>query len=381
MPLFGQKSSSAATIQATAAAPLTRTQTAFNNLIKKIEGRRAQLAEWETELPGLRQYFDQELVPVSQQLARLQGKLAQALDAAYDEKGVTKTERRKLSALILNLGEEALAAQEDEAVKAVVNRHSQGDYDAHRAAELAEMKRSLEAALGMELGDDVDISSPEDVLAEVERFMAAQGQGGAESGENAEGEGPWGAGSRGLGAEEVPPGDARASRREAARQARQEAEEKRLSQSVREVFRKLASALHPDREPDPEEKVRKTGLMQRANEAYEKGDLLRLLELQLELEHIDAGHLAGLSPDRLKQYVKILKGQLADLDQALEGVVHHVCVEFGLAHFLTLRPKDLKAMLLSDVENCRADLEDLQEKLSYATDPKVLKAWLKTVYL
>lgn len=50
-----------------------------------------------------------------------------------------------------------------------------------------------------------------------------------------------------------------------ARDAQREAEEKQMSQSIREVYRKLASALHPDREPDPVERQRKTELMQRAN--------------------------------------------------------------------------------------------------------------------
>jgi curved DNA-binding protein CbpA len=42
---------------------------------------------------------------------------------------------------------------------------------------------------------------------------------------------------------------------------------------VREVFRKLASELHPDRETDPAEHARKTELMQRVNQAYKAGDL------------------------------------------------------------------------------------------------------------
>ena len=40
------------------------------------------------------------------------------------------------------------------------------------------------------------------------------------------------------------------------------------SLSIREVYRKLVSALHPDREPDPQERARKTALMQRVNQAY-----------------------------------------------------------------------------------------------------------------
>ncbi|CAL1242028.1 hypothetical protein [Candidatus Methylocalor cossyra] len=50
--------------------------------------------------------------------------------------------------------------------------------------------------------------------------------------------------------------------------------------------------------------------MQQANEAYERGnllELLELLELQLQLEYIDPAHLANLSADRLKHYIQILK--------------------------------------------------------------------------
>ena len=50
------------------------------------------------------------------------------------------------------------------------------------------------------------------------------------------------------------------------------------SQSVRDVYRKLVSALHPDREADGAERERKTALMQRANQAYERNDLLELLD-------------------------------------------------------------------------------------------------------
>ena len=51
-----------------------------------------------------------------------------------------------------------------------------------------------------------------------------------------------------------------------------------MSQSIREVYRKLAGALHPDRESDPQERERKTALMQRVNQAYAKNNLLQLLD-------------------------------------------------------------------------------------------------------
>ena len=78
-----------------------------------------------------------------------------------------------------------------------------------------------------------------------------------------------------------------------AAQQRQHAAAQQAGQSVRVIFRKLASALHPDREPDPAERQRKTLLMQQANPAYDRNDLLTLLSMQLDLEQIDAQHLAG----------------------------------------------------------------------------------------
>ncbi|WP_143605999.1 hypothetical protein [Variovorax sp. 54] len=56
---------------------------------------------------------------------------------------------------------------------------------------------------------------------------------------------------------------------------------------MRDIFRKLASAPHPDRETDAQQRKVKTALMQKANQAYAANDLLALLELQLQLQ-IDA---------------------------------------------------------------------------------------------
>ncbi len=74
---------------------------------------------------------------------------------------------------------------------------------------------------------------------------------------------------------------------------------------------------------DPQERERKTALMQRANQAYQKNNLLQLLELQLELEHIDQSSINSLSEDRLKYD---LKKQLRELGQE---ILH---VEIGFRH-------------------------------------------------
>ena len=154
-----------------------------------------------------------------------------------------------------------------------------------------------------------------------------------------------------------------------------------MSQSLREVYRKLASSLHPDREPDPAEKQRKTELMQRANIAYEKSNLLELLELQLQLEHIDQAHLAAIGRERLKHYIKILKGQLSELDMEIQRVEDEFAAQFGLSPFERHDPKGLMPMLHADIATCEVRILQLQEHLVAVGDLKWLKAWLKTITL
>ena len=50
--------------------------------------------------------------------------------------------------------------------------------------------------------------------------------------------------------------------------------------SLREIFRNLARAVHPDRAGHDEERARRTELMKEVTRAYEDGDLARLIELE-----------------------------------------------------------------------------------------------------
>ena len=167
------------------------------------------------------------------------------------------------------------------------------------------------------------------------------------------------------------------SAKQIAYEAKQQAEDKQLSQSIRELYRKLASALHPDRETDPQERDRKTVLMQRVNQAYDKNNLLQLLELQLELEHIDQSALNNLSEDRLKHYNQILKDQLAELDLELDAVVGRFRAQFGLSPFDTVNPSTILRDLAEEIVSFQYANRDLERELVVFDDVKTIKAWLK----
>lgn len=358
MPPSSRNSAVSPSLVLTSSAPLSKEQTAFNALIKKIDARRATLADWGKEITRFRQCYASDLLPLQDAEIDQHIELARSLDLAHGQRGVTKGDRQKLSAMIIQLAEFILERRDNDEIKALYNQHSESDFDAEEAAQQDGMKSMLEEMLGMDLGDDIDLSSPEEVIRRVQQQYEAEGE-----------------------AAQAEPKPRKKTARQLAREAHQEAEEKQMSQSIRDVYRKLASALHPDREPDPTERERKTALMQRVNEAYEKGDLLQLLELQLQLEHIDQAHLATLGGERLKHYIKILKGQLEELEMEIRHIKHGLAAEFGISPYGTFRPKDLLRMLHADIAQCERNIRQAKADVETANDPKRLKAWLRTITL
>ena len=345
------------------ASNLSKGQKFFNNLIRQIEKKRAQLAAWENAVPRYQQKYVSEWVPLIDTLVELRIKLVCCLDDAFGQKGLTKTERRRVADLIIELAGELVAARNDPEMKAIYNQYSRSDYDSEEAADLKGMKFALEDVLGVELGEDLDLSSPDDLLARAQakmhelhtRYDADQQ------------------------ARKEPRTKRTQSAKQLAHEARQQTEKRQLSQSIRDVYRKLASALHPDRETDPLERDRKTALMQRANQAYDKNNLLQLLELQLELEHIDQSAIYNISEDRLKHYNKILKDQLAELEQEVMHVEGGFRAQFGISPFVTVTPGTILRDLAGDIVGLQIEIRDLKRDLHAFGDTKKFKTWLKNM--
>jgi hypothetical protein len=346
---------------------LSKGQKAFNSLIRQIEKRRKQLRAWETVTPTFQQRYVDELVPLERTLTALHIRMVHGLDQAYAQKELTKAERRKMAIVIANLAADLIGEDEDEGkeLKAIHDRYSPTNYDSKMAAEVDGMKSVLETVLGVDLGDDLDLISPEDLL---QRAQAHIQQGQAEwAAKNAE------------------PDGQRAKRKKSPRQqaaeARAQEQQAQISLSIREVYRKLASTLHPDRETDPQERDRKTRLMQRVNEAYQKNNLLQLLELQLELEHIDQHALSSMSEERLKHYNTILKEQVRELDQEIVHVESAFRYAYAIDPFEPVSPDTVLRNLAVDVKELRLNVRTLEQDLAAFGDIKNLKRWLKGIQL
>jgi hypothetical protein len=348
---------------AAAAGPLSRVRKQFNTLVKKLEAERVRLVLWREELPRIRALADSEYSPLARTFDGHRRQLVLLLDQACSDKAMGKKEREKLADMICSTALDLMQIDaEDETIKAIYNKHSGCDFDLDMDAEKAFMRAMVGAATGVELDDDTDFSSPH-ALFEAMRDKMEEREREAEQQQEQTGQA--------RGAKPAKPA------KPSAREARQQAEELKLKQSVRDIFRKLASALHPDRETDSTERGRKTALMQRANVAYAAHDLLGLLELQLEVNQIDQTGLDNLDDDRIKQYNRILDGQVGEIKAEIIALETSLSLDMGWQVGQRRTPKAMMQGLRADIAEMRANLNYIEADLNTFSDIKQLKAWLK----
>jgi hypothetical protein len=355
-----------------AAGPLSKSQRDFNRLTGQVEARRRDLAQWTAMQDSCQQRAAARLLPLQRQLLDLQRDTVRWIDGflAGPPAGqrLPGKQRRKLGHLLVILARGVLEQGEDPEVEAAHDRHA-------RRSHADDQREQLDLAAGL-MGEAVgdhslfegDAGSMEELLQRAaERLQQriddpdappAPPDGAASAGRRPPGQGPGRAGGK-------------AAARLA--QAQQEA-----SQSVREVFRRLASSLHPDRETDPAERERKTALMSRVNEAYGRHDLLALLTVQMEIEQIDAEHLASLPEVRLKHYCHVLRDQLQALDDELRLLVEPVALELARPA-AWVKPRDLAALLERDLAQTRRALEELTQDSLLLRNDNTRQAFLRTL--
>ena len=162
------------------------------------------------------------------------------------------------------------------------------------------------------------------------------------------------------------------------REAKKQIEERNITKAVRTLYMDLVKAFHPDREPDETEKSRKTGIMQRITEAYEKSDLLALLRLQLEYDRIDQAHLETLAEDQLKYYNKILKQQADELAEELYGMQSPMSAAHGKPLMLVGSAVGLELTFNSNVRALKRSVKDVKREVKELSNPAYLKGWLRT---
>jgi DnaJ domain. len=342
---------------------LSADQKQFNSLTKKIERQKKLLIEWKEIIPLYRQKVEQEYEPLEDALTNHKSEWVQLLDQFYDMPLFKKTDKMKMKYLICELAENLITEFNKDDLKSLFNKYSEDDYDSinqETESVVGELMKSIAKDMfNLDLGDDVDVSSPEKFHSHLEEKLREQAE------------------IQSQDQSEAPVKQGKKTKKQLAKEARQQEEEALASKSVREVYRKLVATLHPDREPDAEEQKRKTELMQRVNIAYGKKDLLLLLELQLEIEQIDSAHMSHIADSRLKYFNKILKEQLSELEQETDQIENMFKLDLNRPFYARLSPKQLMSGLAEDIQELQRDIVAIQNELKTFQNPTTLKSWLK----
>jgi hypothetical protein len=154
------------------------------------------------------------------------------------------------------------------------------------------------------------------------------------------------------------------------KQDKQAQAEKMVNQSLKTVYLKIASIIHPDREPDESKKGEKTELLQRANEAYEQEDLFFLLKLQLEVEQSKNGSNKCLSTEQVKFYQQALEAHSQALKKQIQELIDSL-VWSNKAKIAVSKSKgqlsiaDLYKQIDADVSAVKQQLKAEKQRLMY----------------
>jgi hypothetical protein len=347
---------------------LTPAQRKFQKFSTEIERARTQLRELQELLPRLQARAESELFPLYERLTAARVARVIAIDAAIAA-GV-KLGRRQREDLVEWLVEECDdlicdAAEPDANLVEVYDRHSDHrwqDMDAERAAfDRAITGELARAQFGDDIVEGIDTDDADELMRAVFERLEQRTGGDAERARA-------NAGAR----SERKPG-----KRERERQARIEREAKEGSQGLREIYRKLASALHPDREADPARRAERTALMQRVNIAYEAGDLLGLLTLQHEVEGLSGIDASRLPEERLDVFIRVLGEQLQTLRREITVIAQFLADAVGEGGRVRWTARENEADFERHLREVRQELKHLEAEVAQASGRATMKDYLR----
>jgi hypothetical protein len=353
-------------------AQLTPAQQRFNDLLAQIERLSGMIQRLEAWSDKHRYAHIQALRESVQLLQAHRKSLLLFVHERLQTADFTDRQQRMARGLVRGLMAH-LATTNDPQVQALVDLYVSEEDEQEAAEEQAEaaqrLRERIEEALGQPIEKPGQYQTPEEMMQAGMRQWQRQQQ-----------------------ADE----DRKTAKR-AARKAQKQAQKKSAAadkgevpaaqtreldakSAIRTIFRQLASALHPDREPDEQERLRKTGLMSEVNAAYEKNDLTTLLRLQMQVTQANPQNKVGtarMADDKLIAMSLLLKEQVAaledDLDQLENRLSRELCVP--------VRADADEAALSQSLQRIQVDqrhsADSLAADLRRIQNDAELKRWLK----
>lgn len=321
----------------------------FDTLVAQLERSRGELAAWREALPRWQQRFHEQVRPLLQRRDQLHAERVLALDALCMAQKPGKADRAALSAQICLLAEPLIEHAGLLELKPLHDRHADTPFDQRIAASDAALRAMIAAHFGVDADALPYLATPQALFERLQqRRRQTQAAAAARKAKKAQ---------RAASAAPAPAFDPQTA--------------------LRELYRRLAATLHPDREADPRQRERKTALMQRLNAAYADADLLGLFELQVQAGQLDAAAFATMADARIERYNRMLGEQL----QATQGELRRIDAAFkaDYAVFGTrrLKPERLQAAMAEIKRALQDELDALAEDLRELQYAPSLRHWLR----
>ena len=273
---------------------LSPQQKKLNRLIEQIEQQKIQLAAWQKAQAEIQQQAGKTLVPIYTELHDI---LFQQLEQLWDSLQryeFSKADIAQLDDKIQNLTTILKSSQvlsEQQKLKVIQIDKFYQQHAEHNQAKKNKKKGAVESHDPTETYDQNSDHEQADVGLDGYEYDEQQ--------------------------HEVEREQHRLNRQ---KQKREQAQ-KMAEQSLKTVYLKIASIIHPDREQDEQLKVEKTEMLQHANAAYEKQDLFYLLKLQIQVEQNRGVAQKGLSNEQVKFYKLALDAQSQKLDDEINEII------------------------------------------------------------
>lgn len=372
-PVDAALSLSALAVQPDAHTPLSPTQQRFNALLALIEGLSGQIQRLQAWSGQHRDKHIQALREAVQQAQAHRKSLLLFVHERLQTADLTAQQQRMARGKLRSLIEQ-LSATADPQVQALADLYVSQEDTQEAAEEQAEaaqrLRERIEQALGQPLESPSQYQTPEEMMQAGMRQWQRQQQ--ADDERKA----------------------AKRAARKTQKQAQKQAQKKSTAADkglvpaamqgqtdaksvIRTIYRQLASALHPDREPDEPARLRKTAWMSEVNAAYEKNDLSTLLRLQMQVAQGGTQRTARMADDQLIAMCQLLKEQVAaledDLDQLQSRLSRELCVPVRADADEALLSQSLQRILADQ----RHSADSLAHDLRRIQNEAELKRWLK----
>lgn len=351
-------------VLAPGAVPLSAAARAYNLQLARIDKLKSQMAQMDALAIAHRHALTTQVFPLAQRRQTLVKELALWLDQHLADDPTLSVGQRQFGAQVLCSLAKDLVAQGHADMAAVHDRHSPRTLAQLEREHAQAMKAQLETLLGEPLLPDQPDADLQDVMhaARVHMKQAAEEE------------------------------DAKAAKRQAKREAKTKAKqaskppnEAQLLQaslqgdadtSLRTLYRQLASALHPDRESDPDARLHKTALMSEANAAYARKDYVTLVDIQQRAALASPADVAKMPDDKLQALTLLLKAQVAELERQRAHTQQGLMHEFDVPQGMGLNANTLKTLLNEQEDGLQDAVDALQSELALVQQEAGLKRWL-----